>query len=112
MHFVDAHHIQHWADGGETAMDNLVLLCGHHHRLVHEGGFGICTSTQGVIEFSNPAGELIPTGPDTRSRGNFLSLFDTHAHRGIRITPKTAQSQWLGEKMDDDLAVLGMLQLE
>ena len=29
--FVDAHHIQHWADGGETSMDNLVLLCRRHH---------------------------------------------------------------------------------
>jgi len=110
--FVDAHHILHWADGGETAMDNLVLLCRHHHRLVHEGGFGICTSTQGVIEFSNPTGEIIPTGPPGNSRGNVWSLFEQHSTSGIHITPKTAQSLWLGEKMDDDLAVLGMLQLE
>ena len=39
--FVDAHHIHHWADGGETHLGNLVLLCRHHHRLVHEGGFGL-----------------------------------------------------------------------
>ena len=110
--FVDAHHIQHWADGGETAMDNLILLCRHHHRLVHEGGFGICTSTQGVIEFSNPTGEIIPTGPPGNSRGNVWSLFEQHTTSGIHITPKTAQSLWLGEKMDDDLAILGMLQLE
>jgi len=111
-HFVDAHHIQHWADGGETAMENLVLLCRHHHRLVHEGGFGICTSTEGVIEFSNPAGEVILTGPVINSRGNAWSLFEQHRESGIHITPKTAQSLWLGEKMDDDMAVLGMLQLE
>jgi hypothetical protein len=35
----DAHHVIHWADGGETALRNLVLLCRPHHRLVHEGGF-------------------------------------------------------------------------
>ncbi|MGH6820789.1 MAG: DUF222 domain-containing protein, partial [Methylocella sp.] len=34
--FVDAHHIHHWADGGATHINNLVLLCRHHHRLVHE----------------------------------------------------------------------------
>ena len=39
--FVDAHHIQHWAHGGETRLDNLVLLCRRHHRLVHEGGYSI-----------------------------------------------------------------------
>jgi predicted metalloprotease with PDZ domain len=37
---------------------------------------------------------------------------EQHSESGIHVTPKTAQSQWLGEKMDDDLAVLGMLQLE
>jgi Domain of unknown function (DUF222)/HNH endonuclease len=111
-HFVDAHHIQHWADGGETAMENLVLLCRHHHRLVHEGGFGIRKSTQGAIEFNDPAGKIISTGPDTRSRGNFLALFDVHADSGIHITPKTAQSQWLGEAMDDDMAIQVMLQLQ
>jgi Domain of unknown function (DUF222)/HNH endonuclease len=33
----DAHHVEHWADGGETALENLVLLCRPHHRAVHEG---------------------------------------------------------------------------
>ncbi len=33
----DAHHVVHWADGGATALDNLVLLCRAHHRSVHEG---------------------------------------------------------------------------
>jgi len=33
----DAHHIIHWADGGPTSLCNLVLLCAHHHTLVHEG---------------------------------------------------------------------------
>jgi hypothetical protein len=111
-HFVDAHHIRHWADGGETAMENLVLLCRHHHRLVHEGGFGLGKSTLGAIEFSNPAGEVILTGPARNSRGNAWSLFEQHSEAGIHITPKTAQSLWLGEKMDDDMAIQVMLQLE
>ncbi len=33
----DAHHIEHWADGGITALINLILLCRRHHRLLHEG---------------------------------------------------------------------------
>ena len=36
-----AHHIRHWADGGPTALDNLVLLCGHHHRVVHHDGWQV-----------------------------------------------------------------------
>ncbi len=39
--FVDAHHVRHWADGGATNLDNLVLLCRRHHRSVHEEGFRI-----------------------------------------------------------------------
>ncbi len=39
--FVDGHHIQHWADGGETCLSNLLSLCRFHHRLVHEGGYYI-----------------------------------------------------------------------
>src|SRR5688572_6514251 len=34
----DAHHIDHWMDGGPTSLDNLVL-CRRHHRVVHEGKF-------------------------------------------------------------------------
>ncbi|MGI8900427.1 MAG: HNH endonuclease signature motif containing protein, partial [Nocardioides sp.] len=31
----DAHHIQHWADGGPTSLDNLMLLCRAHHTVLH-----------------------------------------------------------------------------
>ena len=37
-----AHHLVHWADGGETDLDNLVLLCSRHHHLVHEDHWQIC----------------------------------------------------------------------
>ena len=33
--WTDAHHIKHWANGGPTVMNNLVLLCRSHHRLMH-----------------------------------------------------------------------------
>ena len=41
LRFTDAHHIKHWADGGETKLGNLLLLCSHHHRLLHEEGWKI-----------------------------------------------------------------------
>jgi hypothetical protein len=40
--YVDAHHIVHWADGGETSLDNLVTLCRFHHRQLHRGRFDLC----------------------------------------------------------------------
>ena len=39
--FTDAHHVAHWADGGETKLDNLILTCRVHHRLLHEGGWRV-----------------------------------------------------------------------
>jgi hypothetical protein len=39
LRFTDGHHIVHWADGGETSLGNTMLLCGFHHRLMHEGGW-------------------------------------------------------------------------
>ena len=57
--YVQAHHIKHWADGGETSLDNLVTLCSFHHRLVHEGGYGVRVDER-EIKFTRPDGEVIP----------------------------------------------------
>ena len=49
-----AHHVQHWIDGGETSLDNLILLCGHHHRLIHNGPWEIHVMEPGTFEFVGP----------------------------------------------------------
>ncbi len=54
--YVDAHHIVHWADGGETNLENLVLLCSFHHTKVHEGGYGIERTPEGELLFRRPDG--------------------------------------------------------
>ena len=110
--FVDAHHITHWADGGETSMNNLVLLCRRHHRLVHEGGFTVEMLSCGEVHFTHPDGKTIPANGQTRFRGNVLQLMTDHAEAGIEITPETPIPAWTGERMDDDLAVMGLLQRE
>ena len=58
--FVDAHHIQHWSAGGETSLDNLMLLCTRHHRLVHEGGFSIARDYLDRWYFKRPDGQAVP----------------------------------------------------
>lgn len=59
----DAHHIDHWADGGATSVDNLVLLCRRHHRAVHEGGFEVHRTGPGQWVFVAPSGIAIPSSP-------------------------------------------------
>jgi hypothetical protein len=57
-----AHHVVHWADGGETKLGNLALLCPGHHRLVHEGRLRV-DLREGVLEFRNAFGLTIPNVP-------------------------------------------------
>ena len=61
--FVDAHHIDHWAHGGPTDLDNLVQLCGAHHRLLHEGGYHVKRRSGGGLSFHRPDGRRIPDCP-------------------------------------------------
>ena len=109
QHFIDSHHIHHWSEGGETGLDNLVLLCRHHHRLVHEGGFGCERDGAGNVIFTDPAGMKIETSGSTnrRYRGNVVP------HLGEQLEDRyidahSVVSRWDGETMDRDLAV-GML---
>ena len=52
--------MHHWVDGGETGVENLVLLCSHHHRLLHEGGYRIRRDYQGEHYFTRADGRAIP----------------------------------------------------
>jgi hypothetical protein len=58
--FVDAHHIEHWSNGGETSLDNLILLCSQHHKLIHEGGFTIERDYQNHWFFKRSDGMAVP----------------------------------------------------
>ena len=49
------HHIHHWADGGPTDLPNLVLMCAHHHRLLHRSGWEVRIAPDGLPEFLPPA---------------------------------------------------------
>jgi hypothetical protein len=116
-HFVDGHHIQHWANGGQTRLSNLVLLCRFHHRQVHEGGVTIQVLNDGALRFAVKDGRscdsLVPTRQAAEStrpnedvtRGNWTQLVADLAESDITITPKTAVTRWGGERMDYDLAV-------
>jgi HNH endonuclease len=104
--YVDAHHIEHWADGGETKLSNLVTLCRLHHRLVHEGQIRIETPPEGGWRFVRPDGrhyELIRRTPPAAYTGKELAT--THAELGIHIDRYTAGTRWRGERMDYELGV-------
>jgi hypothetical protein len=80
--FVDAHHIEHWARGGATNLDNLVLLCRHHHRLVHEGGYQLERARDGSIAVVTPLRRRIGAVP-RNPRGGCEQVPRTNRARGI-----------------------------
>jgi hypothetical protein len=105
--FVDGHHIIHWADGGETSLDNLVLLCRHHHHLVHEGGFDCKRSKEGEIYFLDQKDrclEQFPTPKETTLEESLAWMYRKFADKDV--TAETPAAKWYaGEQMDWDHAV-------
>jgi hypothetical protein len=57
--FTHGHHIEHWADGGKTALPNLVTLCSRHHRFVHEHGWRVSMSADQQPTFHAPDGKPV-----------------------------------------------------
>ncbi|HWC87545.1 MAG TPA: DUF222 domain-containing protein [Solirubrobacteraceae bacterium] len=106
--FLHAHHIQHWAHGGETKLENLVHLCSHHHRLVHEGGFAVERAGPRSLRFRRPDGRPIPpAGPCVRARGPALQ--DQNRVRGAVIDAYTCMPRSAGDPLDYAIAVEGLL---
>ncbi len=58
--YLHSHHVEHWSNGGETSLDNLMLLCTKHHTLVHEGGFRIEKDFRDDWTFVRPDGIAVP----------------------------------------------------
>ena len=101
-HRCDGHHIEHWADGGRTALDNLVLLCRRHHRAVHEEGFRVTIDAAGDVQFLRPDGRPLAEAPPAPAwTGPALQPTDDNlAAAGIEIGADTATPSWRGERLD------------
>jgi len=109
LRFVDAHHVRYWSHGGETRIDNLVLLCRRHHRPVHEGGYSIASLPRGRLRFMDPRGAPISAVP--RPRQGFVDgLLERNQHCGLSIDPETCLSG-IGERMDLSYAVDALIQI-
>ncbi|MGH2792335.1 MAG: DUF222 domain-containing protein [Actinomycetota bacterium] len=68
--FRDAHHLEFWGeDEGETKIENLASLCRRHHRMVHEGGFGVKRRVDGTLSFTDPWGRELPDAPELKAAG-------------------------------------------
>ena len=98
-----AHHRRHWAHGGETSLDNLLLLCFHHHRLVHEGGYAIEDGAAGELRFRNRYG-LLCLSASRPPPGNSEQLVSDNTEAGLVLDGETNRNGE-GERMDLPLTV-------
>jgi Domain of unknown function (DUF222)/HNH endonuclease len=120
MKHTDAHHITHWADGGHTRLDNLVLLCRRHHRAVHEEGWSVRLEVSGGgagagagaggVTFLRPDGRLLPVVPPSPEvpLHPTAALARAHRRQGIQPDSWTATPDWGGERLDLGLAIDGL----
>ena len=95
---LDAHHVRHWAKGGETAISNLVLLCRHHHRAVHEGPFNVHCSDDGDISFTRD-GRSVPEEAGSGA-SHPKRVEELNAEAGLEIDPLTGGGHLGGERMN------------
>lgn len=109
----EAHHLKHWANGGETSLDNLVLLCRRHHRAVHEEGYRIVRTSSGDLRFFRPQGWEIPyvPPPPLLKRDPLEELSARFAEDDVTIDAKTGFPTWEGGRLDLGWAIEGYRQM-
>ena len=104
--WVDVHHVVFWADGGKTALDNLVTMCRRHHRLVHEGGYRLAMARPGTVCVHRPDGTEIPAVPSPPPiRGPGLAERQWQA----KVVGEPDLDLVRGERFDLGMAVDGLL---
>jgi len=72
--FTEAHHVVWWHHGGRTELDNLLLICSFHHRLVHEHGWRIQREAHGTARWFRPDGTRYRAGPSPGVEADDRSL--------------------------------------
>ncbi len=99
-----AHHVRHWAHGGLTALHNLVLLCGFHHRAVHRGEIAI-ELRAGQAPMVTSGGAQLALAPPAQGRAEAIRS----AHDAVINAETTTPTDWLGDPLRLGYAVTAML---
>jgi hypothetical protein len=107
--YVEAHHVIHWVDGGLTDLDNLVLLCWHHHHAVHEGGHRMRFAA-GALTVWRPDGTMLHSDGLPLADGTEIAA--ENKALALPITPESVSAKWDGLPIDYGAAVEGLLWLE
>jgi hypothetical protein len=95
-----AHHVRSWLSGGRTDIDNLILICSFHHRLVHDHNYRL-RRLPGRWEFLRPDDTPIPSVAVPLT-GHAEGLIEMHTRARLRIDHTTLTPDWDGERLDPE----------
>jgi len=98
--FLEGHHIQHWADGGETSLSNTALLCSFHHRHVHELGYTIELGPDQRPRFRDPQGRPVVAVPQPLAPADLGWPRIQAANAPLAIDASTIAGPWDGTPVD------------
>lgn len=91
---LQAHHVRYWRDGGRTDLQNLALVCGRHHTLIHEQGFELVLHDDRTLIVRTKDGKRLPhLQPQPWQSKEDLDP-------GKRITSESLPTQWNGDRLD------------
>ena len=106
--YLEGHHIKHWADGGETSLNNAALLCTLHHNYVHEYGYTIELDSDQRPRFRDPHGRLVDAVPERPVVAELGWPSIRAANEPLAISAETNACKWDGNPVDYG-AVIGYL---
>jgi hypothetical protein len=98
--FLEGHHIQHWADGGETSLRNMTLLCSLHHRHVHEYEYTIELGPDQRPRFRDPHGRWVAAVPERPPVAELGWPQIRAANEALQIDADTIAGPWDGTPVD------------
>lgn len=108
---LEAHHLVHWAFGGETTLENIVQTCTFHHRHLHEYGW-TARMVEGEPRFFTPEGVLVPPVPPRASVAGDPWEAIAEGNRPLRIHVDTPACGWDGRPPQWDRIIDGLVDLD
>jgi hypothetical protein len=122
--WTEAHHIRHWADGGVTAAENLILLCRFHHGRIHTAGWSVEKTGPGQAIITHHDGHEGQSGNDnqgcgcsdwrtdhdmdTEHQGSDWDVFPTGLYRSEWSEAMKPELDGMAEAIERDRAITAM----